>query len=603
MKWFYILFVCSLAFAETQSQINTRSHADRFRVTTAPEMAAQYDRLASALRAVKALLAKEQTSADLFGEFQLAAVETELAQRRWDLPALEQTLRALLTNRPPLELPAFETLRREIRGFIGRARSNDPESVPRYRQAIEVLAQNDPVTQPTFEQELEVRNALETLIALGQAPLLVDHWRRRRTVPNAFLRISDRAIQKLVPPIPIHQTQTIHTTQQGVTLRGSGVGNGSGVVRLVPNPSTAKLEARIRADIHATAVGTMPVGRHTAQVGIQSDSHVEGSLPVELSSEWKPQVGSLSLGVRTQTQNLWSSFSAALPLVRRLGGRIVMNQANKKLPQANAQTQAQIEGEIRPKYAQLMHDKVNPKLQSLNTMIDNAVRFPLLRTGRLPPFHASTDAAAMQASIWFADPTQVAAFTPPSAPNEGDIDIKIHESVVNNGAALLSGGSLDEDLARETLLAGLFEQPEEDKVTGVTLTTLHFADAEPLRMRIDPEGISIRFSLSGFSLGARRFDYPGTLTAHYQTVMADEALFLVRQGDVEIAMPGYAEDKRAAKLLPGMADRVLVPRARLKLPTLSFELEGKPIKVSFRVKKIWNEVRGWLSIQLEANNE
>lgn len=172
----------------------------------------------------------------------------------------------------------------------------------------------------------------------------------------------------------------------------------------------------------------------------------------------------------------------------------------------------------------------------------------------------STGSAHLQARVRLAKAEEKEMSPRPPLPADVDLGVRVHESLLNQGARAALGGktfTLTEliSLVGQVTDAGFKDERKEptkdrlqiiDKLLKAVTDkepTVTFADADPLTARFTDDGFTLearvtKISLGSLSLGGIR------ARASYRLENKDDGVFLLRQGPIQLLSASAAEDEK-----------------------------------------------------------
>jgi hypothetical protein len=276
----------------------------------------------------------------------------------------------------------------------------------------------------------------------------VQSVRREFSKPNAYVDISTRLVAAGVEPI--NRTEEITDNILGTSIRGTSHTTGTVGVSSVPSPDRAVLEFVSTGTSRSNNVGHNgpAVIRSTARTNFTATKRVELSDP----------------GFAAQPARASATTHSDIHSIAKRGGglgsRIVSSAGWKRARQNHSRADAIASDHAEDRIERRVNDEVNGELRDARKRYEDEYRRPLTRRGELPEYvHFSTDQDSLSVETIQANLGQLgAASSPPPAPDGHDMTMRLHESAVNNYAAILLGGAT----ASET-------QPGEDTKFDVKL--------------------------------------------------------------------------------------------------------------------------------------
>lgn len=448
-----------------------------------------------------------------------------------DLSVLDAVYKKYTAGHEGLELVWFVEVRMALQRYRAVAHSVDnPKFKPAYEQLLDALATHLQAyaAQPTAEGALVIGRALGQLEDARQAPALVRAIRHHLARPNLFLEVSAEVISAGITG-PVDETAPVRDVILGTDIYGTGQTTGRTSVELFPDARYGVVD--------------------TVFLGITKTDNVGYHGPVRIYSN-----GTTRIGAR---KRLWINATglASLPAVSKAvteskitgirsnrGSRFVERMAWKRAAKqkalaewiASRHAEQRVNGRIDSQAAEM--------LGRVNEAFAEKFRQPLLRRRLFPQqlCFSTTDTALHVLSLQ-ADGSQLAAPSPPpQLPEQPDLALRVHQSMVNNlAASALSGMTLRYETYKATVVEVLGELPERMKAEeDQEPWAIDFARRQPISVKFADGKLTVTVRGRGYYKGKDR--HPGmNVTAVYKILKTEQGFKGVRQGELQIFPPGF----------------------------------------------------------------
>jgi hypothetical protein len=512
-----------------------------------------------------------------------------------DLAVLDAVYRRYTAGYEGLELVWFLDVQQALRRYRDMARRvANPTLKTSYEKLLEFLAEHlqTYTAAPTAEEAVLIGQAVRELEEARQAPALVWAIRHHFLRPNLLLQVSADLVSAGIAS-PVDETAPVHEVILGTDIYGTGHTTGRVRVALSPNDRRGVIET-----VFLGTVSTRNIGYHgpvtiyshgSTRVGARKriwiDSTGLGSLPTASSAVTETRI--------TDIQSRRGSCCVE---------RIAWRRSAKQKDQAECIASRRAEKRLNHRIDQQAAEAIG----RANQAFADKFRKPLLQRKLFPrQLRFTTTGEALHVVSLQADQSQLAApSAPPRLPDQFDLALCLHESMINNlASSALAGMTLHDEAFEAAVIKLLGELPEQLKADedqqgwGIAFTPLYPLDRyrPPISVTFADNGISVTVRGRTFYKGDE--SYPGMdVTAVYKIVKTQQGFNAVRQGDLQILPPGFVPAS-GRKLSP----RQVVIRTLLQR---RFEKIFKPKMMGegFLLPGKWKEAGTMKPVQLTCEN-
>jgi hypothetical protein len=381
---------------------------------------------------------------------------------------------------------------------------------------------------------VDLQDAAETASELerrGQLGGMTAALRRRYSKPNLFVEV-DEAFAAALASRPVDEVRPVGENILGTNVRGTGRTIGRATVDFIPSNERAAIDLVFNAVNHSTTVG----------VNGPAVIHARGTTQLRARRRLWISADGISTGAPTASATAESTICGIGSTKPGLVGRIVQRVATKKAAEQKPAANAEAGRKAGVRVAAQFEEQTGPLLAQASGRFLDRFRRPLERRGEFPEqFQLSTTedrllaVARHEAAFRYG-----AGSSPPAAEFGGGASVRVHETLVNNSAAVaLAGLTLDQDSLREKIkeLTGRLPEAmvdaEDQRPFSVTLD-----DFEPVTIRFGEDRVEVTISGSAFSSGERKFGAM-EITARYGVKLDGGRLVAERAGELEIFPPGF----------------------------------------------------------------
>ena len=410
--------------------------------------------------------------------------------------------------------------------------------------------------------------------------------RRRYSHPNLLVRVSERIIAAGIED-NVEDESPIEDYILGTTIYGTGHTKGRVTVQLVSDSRHAALDLCLNGTTTSDTVG------YNGPVTIFSNG------ATRISGRKRLLIDSGGIKVLPATarcdmnSNIWN-IEARMRFIQRL--------AWKKAGRSKHQAERIASRHAERKVSEQMDRQADELLDTAQKDFAEKFRDPLRRRDEFPQILSMrTSEQFLFATLLQANAFQLAASGDPPAFTDGhDLDVRVHQSLINNFAeALLGGVTLtDEKLAQLAKdLAG--QVPEELKITpDVDPWSITFTAAQPITLDFAKGRLRIAIRGRRFTRSDRRIDRAMEISATYAMEKTAQGVKLTRQGQVQVI---YLVGRRRRQSAEQVAFRTFMRNKfeqvfKEELVTKGLELPGRWKRAGRLSLGRLSADGGWLSL-------
>ncbi|MBN1912153.1 MAG: hypothetical protein JW818_20705 [Pirellulales bacterium] len=508
-----------------------------------------------------------------------------------DPEKLDAVYSRLDASYPGLELVWFVDVRQALKHYLNIARGIDnPEIAAAYDKLMKTLPKRlkSYANNPTPREAAVIGQIVGWLEDFGQGKQMIGQIRERLRHPNLMIRMSSPLVSAGFED-KVDDTSPVHDVILGTTVHGTGHTIGTVTATLSDDPQDAAIELLFRGQTESSTIGRNgPVRIHS-----QGLTDLEARKQVVFDAE----------GIRTMPSVADASTSTDIQSIQAVrGGRFVERIAWRRACRDKGRAEAIASCHAEAKLNRRINEEADAKVAKANEDFRTKVRAPLFARRVWPEmlqFKTSKD--ALHVVVLQAGSAQLAALAaPPELTGESDLAVRVHESMINNGAeTLLAGRTLSEDEFLKTVKDILGEVPERLQAQkDAEPWAISFASVEPFTVTFAENGFVVAIRANAWFRGDSEYP-PMNVTAAYKIERDKHGLVAVRQGDLAVFPPNFKQgkDKLSAReqtirrLLTDRLDRVL--EAKLK-PRGVLELRGQWKKAGSLQLDTWQTAKGWM---------
>ena len=518
-----------------------RAAKSRFRVLTNADRRELETELADALaRLDKRLEAAGENGADWRKYLQSDRLRAQLRDAETAGTAvLDAVYKRYTAGYEGLELVWFLDVRHSLRRYREMAPYvGDPAMQARYDVLLDFLAQRLEAyrSEPTAQEAAIIGQVVGQLEDFRQAPALVRAIRHHLLRPNLLLNVSADVVAAGIDR-PIDRTVPVREVILGTDIYGTGHTTGQVRAQLFPDQT--------RGVIDAVFLGTV----ETRNVGYNGPVTIYSNGSTRLNARKQLRIAATGV-VSLPTVSNAVSETRITGIRARRGSRLVERIAWKRSRKQKSQAECIASRLAERRVNEQIDQESAEMIGEANRAFAEKFRRPLLQRKLLPQeIRFSTTRAALNVEVLQADRSQLAApAAPPQLPEQFDLAVRLHESMINNLATSALAGMTLHDEAFQAAMVEIFgELPEQLKADedeqgwGITF----YSRSSPAFVANRQQPISVAFAEDTFSVSVRgrkfyrdREPYPGmNVTATYRIAETDQGFKAVREGDLRVLPP------------------------------------------------------------------
>jgi hypothetical protein len=480
---------------------------------------------------------------------QVPTLKAELAQPRPSTAVLESLSRGFYQNHLGLERPAFLTVRRELRGYLtAREYAAAQHPTQLYRERVEELQERLTRLDAEFDEANAHRAGelvawLEPLSTEGQSLSAAVRGHYCRT--NGMAHVSARAVNLLMAR-KVNESNWIAENVMGAATQGYAYTAGDVSLGFVPNQERGSLEIRLEGTVNVPSM-TAQRGQITAYSSSQTALRATKQVQIdERGLSLLPALAACNTSMQLQDINANS----------RLVERLAWRRASRMIPEAETSANQLAQTEVTTK----LNEQGAAMLSGVNDTFLNKICGPLLRADALPPsmrFWTNESHLRLSFSQW--NDGQLAAASPaPRFPDEYDMGVGAHESMINNFTEVLLGGVTTHDEGWKKvveLMTGSVPRPlwVHDRTPRWTAT---FEQKRPFIVHFDDNRACFTMRLTKVAHGETTFEHPVEVEARMIPRIMPDGPALFRDGELDIRVAPGMESQAEAELRKFLASKV-----------------------------------------------
>ena len=518
------------------------------------------------------------------------------------LATLERIHDRFVADAAGLEFPPFLAAGDALENYIELAEATAPVAddgkggKPEETYAAQLADLNklltDYQTRPTEEAAANIGRQLTGLWRAHLDRKLVDLIHRAYGRPNFYATIRKDFIAKGVDRPVSEKDAPLSDNILGTSINGRTTTVGQVTLELVPSPNKAVFDALLSATVSSRTVGQ----NGPATIYANGTTRIAGRKRVSFDAHGIHTVPATAAAV-TRSQITGVSVSG-------LGQGVAEQRVAEQKPQAEQVGARHAEARLRAR----LDKEMDANLTKANKDFADKFRNPLVRRRQFPAlFELSTTPEQIELEVLEGSESQLAASSEPPLLDEWEkshpVVAVLHQSAVNNGTTnFLSGVTLKDDEVRQKIIdlnnGKLPEKLANDE--DQEPWSIRFAKFRPISLEVRDGELSITVRGREYTTGVDRTRHAAMyITAVYKIEQSGDGLRLARQGDLEIAPPGF--DPATSKLSVGQISlhKVLQRKFGKIFPP---EIKPEPIELGGQWKGtghlILDQIQakdGWLS--------
>lgn len=558
-----------------------------------PKPDAARQTLEQSLNKLESFLGTSPTQGPLWRSFlKLDAVREELQAANPNLERLTDIEKGFRQNYFGLEQAPFTSVREALAGYVHAQRfgANPATSIEILRNRLNRL--NEQLQSPAMADDRNLLHELAQTVSYlhhgNQAPEVITAVRNKFASPNVRVLATAPFLQRQLSR-PVHETNPVNELILGTTIRGNSVLQGSITPQLLSNPNNATLRLNLNADFASNNLGF----NRSVVVHTQGSAQIAASESVALLDSGLIPLG--DTGVDADLQTVINSIEHRLRIVRKIAAK----QAAKQKPQADAIGESRLENRIRTQF----HEQLSSQLSQANVRLASAGEPVISRLGVAKPHRSSWSDPEQLSLQWHVrNGTQLAADGPCPLPTDSQgITFQIHQSAIANAldpilaGRVLRSTEMDRYLAQFGDVAKGIQRREEDGPWALT-----FQGFQPVEIHFDDSLVRFRVRTQNLEGTDQPLDQPALVEANYRVQLIDNAIQLVREGDINVEFSGRQQRGGRAAALRSLLRKKFEQVFRA-------ELLEKPVRWSDRLPEQLRDLRltslaiddGWLQFSLQ----
>lgn len=537
----YLLMSAQTAPAEDLASL-AREARDKFVAVSADQLADARADLAKAARDLERFIGRGKKGQHWREYLKWGELKDALsAGGQPDMRKLVVVYHQLNTNQPGLEGKQFRRVSDALQRYIDLAAAAQMTSDAYAGQVDELQRELDQYrANPGAPLDLSIGQRLDFVTSLGQSPELVKAIRAQFAQPNVFVTVSSLLLKASIDK-PIDRQETVPDNILGVSIKSDThtVGEVSG--QTVPSDDEAVLELTSSGHISAKNRGT----KGPAAIRSSSETDYTVTKRVTFSDD-----GFVAEPAKAEA-DLKSDIHSISKQGGGLGSRFVSRAGWKKAGQNKGRANAIATDHTKNRVRKRMDDEADDSITKARQRYDDEYRTPLIRVGGLPDhIHFSSTDNEIDLEIAQAGRGQLGAHEPPPAlPAEYDAALRIHQTAVNNYAALVLGGATAEESEPgekakfDVELPGWMDKVLEDREDGQSDATpadepfkpwsITLRRNRPLTVAFADGKVQLTIHLARLTSGDDNFTR-WDVTGVFAPELKDGGVVLHRQGDLEV---------------------------------------------------------------------
>lgn len=503
---------------------------DDFRPITSDDAQSAKQQLASALAELNALLGNgTQENLQAWKTFlRWDELQAELKAEQPNLRTLEEIYINFRGSHPGLDNPRTVKARRALRTYINKAYFAQVENHrEQYDAQIETLSEAVARYEenPTPEDAVSIGAIIGWLEQGDQVPDLRRQLRNKFDRPNLYASVSRELIAGGIRR-GVNQMNPVHECILGTDVRGTAHVVADIDVNLVPSQQHGLIQLAMQGNMTSNNVGV----NGPATIHSTGYSHLHASKLLMLDRDGLSPMRS---DAHVTTSTTFDAICANLRLVQRIATKRAYQQKSQAEAIASQRAEVRVEQRFDAESAE--------QIAEANQRMRNELYRPLIGRDETPDvakFSTTRDHLYLQ--MLQVNPSQLAApGLPPQSGSPGDLNLQLHESLVNNyGEAFLGGLELTDERLVELLEEADAEIPEELRITpDKDPWSITFDYQRPIQVTFGEGTVNIGIRGRQFTRGDSAVNRTIQISADYQIEQGETGARLVRQGDVVVDFP------------------------------------------------------------------
>ncbi|MCA9129819.1 MAG: hypothetical protein KDB22_22185 [Planctomycetales bacterium] len=455
----------------------------------------------------------------------LDELKSALDAERTDVRLLKELELNMLQNYQGLEYPQFQSVRTALTEMLNASKygANPTNTIRLFRSRIDELVELLDTESTNADTERGFVRLLTYLDESGQATQQVGRLRNRFSLPNFQVRASEQLVRDLFSRV-VAEPGPVNECILGTRVVGSACLSGQVEVDVLSMNDGISLCLILRGCMTSDNTG------YNRGVVIKT----LGSSPVIASKQifvTPTNISALPTTASTNLQTTITSFQHRSRIVRRIAKR----KAAEQKPQADAIAEHRLQNRIQSGYddqVQSLLDQANAQLSDMRNPRPAFVRLGVPR----PQLMLHSTDSSVNGSVLQAAKFQLAAANPcplPVAEHAKVVVTAHHSALVNALDLVLSSRTIESSDLDNLAYQFLGRVPEEvAREAESDEWAVTFASYRPIQFELEDDKIKVSVHMSYLAGNAGSITGNSTVTATYTVQVSDDALQVVRQGEV-----------------------------------------------------------------------
>jgi hypothetical protein len=587
-----------------------RAERDAFQPISDAQLNTRRAQLTAALDRLQRYLAPGGANGQNWARFlRTAELQSEIAKgREADIAVLEEIQPLYNSGYLGLERPVFSDVGKSLRRYLDSLSvAADEEAREHYQARVDALAEGveQYIQNPSGANTYYMGAVLGEIGASGQMPRLLPRVRRRLSFPNLFVDARERLVAAGINDV-VNDVGPLSDVILGTRIYGTTHTVGQVNADLEPSPNYAAIDVLMTGTAYSRNTGyNGPAIIHSSGVtGLGGrkrlilDEHGLRSLPAASNARTQSTIHGVDVSARH---------------FRGLIDRI----ATKRVYESKSRAEAIGSQRAQTRLNRRMDSQSSTMVANANRDFWHNFRYRLARFSAFPEvlrFSTTHDRLLIRATR--ADNYQLGAPTaPPDMPADTDIQVRLHESALNNFAfTILAGRVMNSKEIRNLAvnLTGKVPEIEDDEESRRWAMEFGY-NFRPVEFRLHNGGLELSVNTENFILDDTPYRQV-VIRTKYKLDMGPKGLVAVRDGDLDVFRrdPDNPDDPTKFQQLAAreavvarfirrqFGDKVLKERLpdeenEQKRPT-GLELPGRWKSLGPLPLVYWRSEHGWLSL-------
>ena len=436
----------------------------------------------------------------------------------------------------------------------------------------------------TTEDALGISESVRWLRNARQAPELAEAIESQFNHPNLYVELSAGLISAGLGE-NVDDTAPIQDNIMGTSVSGTGRTVGQTTAELAPNTDHAVIDTLLFATTHSTTVGSH------GPVCIYSNSKTDIGACKRL---WIDEYGIFSHPAVSNAVTQTTITDIQSKSGRKMVERIAWKKAGKQKASAEYVASRHAEQKVNNRVDSQAAETLDKAQKDFNEKI----RRPLCEHKLFPELlNISSDKQMVQVVSKQIGNSLLGAPTAPPSAVQGDMVVRVHESMVNNFSLdALGGMTVHEEKLQKAVIDLLGHLPEKLKGDEDSEPwAITFARRQPVSVTFADDGFKV--TIRGGEYYKGETSYPAMdITAAYKIEKTDGGFKFVRQGDIQILPPGRQQVGGKEQIIRKMLMKRFAKVFEPEIKGEGFVFTGKMEKVG-KMNPVDVQCRdGWLTI-------